>query len=115
MSEPTVLLVDDQKDLVDLYVSQLDSRYDTKVAYSGEEALEKLDSSVDMMLLDRRMPKYSGDEVLADVQREGWECSVIFVSAVRKEDTDAEVAADDYLEKPADRDDLIEIIEKNLQ
>ena len=77
--------------------------------------MERLDSSVDVIFLDRRMPEYSGDEVLADVRREGWECSVIFVSAVDKGDTDAEAAADAYLEKPADKDDMIKLAEKNLQ
>jgi len=115
MSGSTVLIVDDERDLADLYAFQLDSHYDTKVAYGGEEALERLDSSVDVIFLDRRMPEYSGDEVLADVRREGWECSVIFVSAVDKGDTDAEAAADAYLEKPADKDDMIKLAEKNLQ
>lgn len=113
MSEATVLLVDDEKDVADVYAIHLDKHYETKVAYGGEEALEKLDSSVDVMLLDRRMPGYSGDEVLADVRMEGWDCVVIFVSAVDK-DPDEELAADDYLEKPADGQDLIEIVEKHL-
>jgi CheY-like chemotaxis protein len=115
MSEPTVLLVDDEKDLVDMYALQLDDHYDTKVAYGGEEALERLDSSVDVIFLDRRMPDYSGDQVLSDVRREGWECSVIFVSAINKGDTDAEAAADGYLEKPAYKDDMIQLVEKHSQ
>ena len=112
MSELTVLLVDDEKDIADVYALHLDRQYDMKVAYTGEDALEKMDSSVDVMLLDRRMPGYPGDQVLADVRREGWDCPVIFVSAVAN-DADEEVPADDYLEKPADGKDLIEIVEKN--
>ena len=115
MTEPTILIVDDDEDLTDLYSVYLDSEHNTKIAHSGKEALEKLDSSVDMMLLDRRMPGYSGDEVLADVGKKGWEGSVIFTSAIYKEDTGPEVAADDYLEKPIDRDDLIKTVEENLQ
>jgi len=113
MSEPTVLLVDDEQDLADLLTIYLNENYATKVAYDGEEAFEKLDSSVDLMLLDRRMPGYSGDEVLADIRGEGWDFPVIFVSAVTK-DTDAKVSADDYLEKPINRDELIGTVKRNL-
>jgi CheY-like chemotaxis protein len=113
MSELTVLLADDEQSLADLFTTYLDEHYATKVAYSGEEALEKLDSTVDIMLLDRRMPGYSGDEVLAYARQEGFDCPAIFVSAVNK-DVDAKVAADDYIEKPIARDELIEAIERNL-
>ncbi|CDK37960.1 response regulator transcription factor [Halorubrum sp. AJ67] len=113
MSKPTVLLADDEKDLADLFALYLDDHYDTRVAYNGEEALEKLDSSVDVILLDRRMPGYSGDEVLAAVRKEGWDCPVIFLSAIAK-DADRENSADDYLEKPTNRDELVEIVKKNL-
>jgi len=114
MSEPTVLLADDEKDLADLFAVYLGDHYDTRVAYGGEEALEKLDSSVDVMLLDRRMPGYSGDQVLADVRKEGWDCPVIFISAITK-DGDGRANADDYLEKPIDREELVEIVKTNLQ
>ena len=113
MTETKVLIVDDSRDIADLYALHLKEDYQTEVAYSGEEALEKCDGSIDLMLLDRRMPKYAGDEVLDEVRSNGLEFPVIFVSAVSK-DTDGGKDADDYLQKPITKEELIEVIENNI-
>jgi CheY-like chemotaxis protein len=39
-----------------------------RTAYGGHEALEELSDDVDVILLDRRMPGLSGDEVLEEVR-----------------------------------------------
>lgn len=114
MSEPTVLLADDEKQLTDLYGVYLDEYYDTRVAYSGEEALEKLDDSVDLMVLDRRMPDYSGEQVLATAREEGWDSPAIFITGVDR-DLEEGASADDSLEKPVDSEELVEIVKKHLE
>ena len=64
--EATVMLVDDEPTLVDLYETFLSGEYDVRTATGGTEALEVMDESVDVALLDRRMPELSGDEVLLE-------------------------------------------------
>lgn len=110
----TVLLVDDDRELVDAYVSQLDSRYTVRVAYSGREALETLDSSVDVVLLDRRLPDRSGEEILDTIRDAGYDCRVALVTGVEPDFDIIEMACDDYLVKPVDETDLIQSIERLL-
>ena len=62
--DATVLVVDDEEAVADAYTAQLEGEYETRTAYSGKEALETVDDGVDIVLLDRRMPGRSGDEVL---------------------------------------------------
>ena len=69
----TVVVVEDEPDLADLYTAWLDDDYDVHAAYGGEEALELIDDlgAVDVVLLDRRMPEVSGDEVLSALRDRG--------------------------------------------
>lgn len=113
MAEQTVLLAEDDEALADLYAMYLDSHYNTKVAYNGKEALEKIDSSVDILLVDRHMPGYPGDDVLADVRADGWEGPIIFVTGMSPDATD-EMLADGYLKKPVDREELVAAVEAHL-
>ena len=59
MSEgtPTVLVVDDERDLADLYAAWLEMEYEVVTAYGGEEAIDTMDRSVDVALVDRLMPQ----------------------------------------------------------
>lgn len=110
----TVLLVDDDRELVDAYASQLDSRYTVRVAYSGEEALDRLDASIDVVLLDRRLPDRSGDGILQDIRDAGYDCRVALVTGVEPDFDIIEMACDDYLVKPVDETDLVGSIERLL-
>lgn len=111
---PTVLLVDDDRDLVDAYASQLDGRYTIRVAYTGEEALDRLDPTVDVVLLDRRLPDHSGEEILAEIREDGYDCRVALVTGVEPDFDIIEMACDDYLTKPVSERTLIETTERLL-
>ena len=50
-----VLIAEDDPDLADLYARWIGEEHTVHVAYDGEEALEKLDKDVDVVLLDRMM------------------------------------------------------------
>lgn len=113
-SDETVLVVDDESDVADVYALRLQTQYSTRVAYGGEEALEEVDEDVDVMLLDRRMPDLTGDEVLAEVRDRDLDCRVVMVTAVDPDFDIVEMPFDDYLCKPVDSDDLMEAIEQQL-
>ena len=66
----TVLVVEDETHLAELYSEYLDDNYDVRTAYGGVEAIEMLASELGVVLLDRRMPIVSGNEVLAAIGEE---------------------------------------------
>jgi DNA-binding response OmpR family regulator len=107
------LIVDDERDITDVYAVQLEGTYETRVAYDGEEALEEVDAGVDAVLLDRRMPDRHGDDVLDELRNRGLSRSVIMITAV---DPDLNVLMDfdDYLCKPVDRETLTATLEQHV-
>jgi len=111
-----VLVVDDEVDIADAYALrlELDDDYEVETAYGGREAIEAVDDSYDVMLLDRRMPEVSGDEVLQHVREADLDCRVIMVTAVDPDFDIVEMAFDDYLCKPIDKEDLFAAIEQQL-
>jgi DNA-binding response OmpR family regulator len=111
----TVLLVDDEEEVADVYALRLETEYETRVAYGGEDALETIDVDVDVVLLDRRMPDLSGDEVLAKIREKGYDCRVIMLTAVDPGLDILEMPFDDYLCKPVEKDDLVSAIDQQLQ
>jgi DNA-binding response OmpR family regulator len=110
----SVLIVEDERQLADLYAMWLAGTYDVETAYNGKEALSKLDDSVNVVLLDRRMPSIDGDEVLEQIQEQGLECQVVIVSAVIPDFDVIEMGFDDYLTKPVDENDLHNAVEQML-
>ncbi|WP_135826240.1 HalX domain-containing protein [Halorussus ruber] len=112
----TVLIVDDEKPITDAYAQWLEDEYQVRTAYSGSEALEKLDEDVNVVLLDRRMPDLSGEDVLDEIHEQKLTCRVALVSAVEPDFDILELGFDAYLEKPvSDPDELLETVEKLLR
>ncbi|MCU4751517.1 response regulator [Halobacteria archaeon AArc-curdl1] len=110
-TQPTILVVDDEREITDLYATWVDDSYHVKTAYDGQSALEQIDSGVDVVLLDRHMPDLSGDEVLAEIRRRGHDCWIIMVTAVDPGLDIVELDIDDYVTKPVSRMQLTRIIE----
>lgn len=111
-SIPTVLVVEDEQHLADLYTDYLADRYDVRTAYSGEEGIEMVSNDVDVVLLDRRMPVISGNEVLATIEERGLRSRVAMVTAVNPDFEIIEMGIDDYLVKPVTREDLREVVNR---
>ncbi|MDS0259512.1 HalX domain-containing protein [Haloarcula sp. S1CR25-12] len=107
----TVLVVDDERDVAELYITWLDGAHEVQSAYDGTEALELVDETVDVVFLDRQMPDMSGDEVLAEIAERGIDCRVVMVTAVDPDFDIIEMPFDDYLTKPVSRSDLLETVE----
>jgi two-component system response regulator AdeR len=107
---PLVLVVEDEADLADLYAAWLGDSYRVRTAYGGREALESLDSKIDVVLLDRRMPGLSGDEVLDAIQERGIDCQVAMVTAVEPDFDVLGMGFDDYLVKPVAREELLDTV-----
>lgn len=111
---PSVLVVDDEPDLVDLMSAFLEDEYVVSTTTNGSEALDIADDSIDIICLDRRMPGIPGDGVVERLRERGWSGGIIMVSAV--DNTDPEPPDwDRYLTKPIDRDQLREMISDVLK
>ncbi|AUG46482.1 DNA-binding protein [Haloarcula taiwanensis] len=111
----TILVVDDEPAVADVYADQLRDRYAVETVYSGEAALSKLDSTVDVVLLDRRMPDRSGDEVLSAIREKRYDTRVAMVTAVDPDFDIIEMPFDDYVIKPVSKEDLFGTIEQLLR
>ena len=114
-TKPTVLVVEDEPDLADLYATWLDGEYAVRTAYGGRDALAAIDETVDVILLDRRMPDLPGDEVLATVRDRGIGCRVAMVTAVEPDFDIVAMGFDDYLVKPVSKEALRGTVENLLQ
>jgi DNA-binding response OmpR family regulator len=114
-STATVVVVDDEEDLADLYATWLSTDHDVRTTYSGEQALSAVDESVDVVLLDRQMPGTTGDQVLEQIAERGIDCRVLMVTAVDPDFDIVEMPFDDYLTKPVTRDDLVAAVEEMLR
>ena len=113
-AQATVLVVDDNRAVADTYAAFLDGEYAVRTAYGGEAALEALDASVDVVLLDRRMPDRSGDEVLAETNSRALDPRVVMLTAVDPDFEIAEIDVDDYVVKPVDMEQLRSVVERTL-
>jgi DNA-binding response OmpR family regulator len=115
MPEPaTVLVVEDERELADLFADWLADSYDVRTAYSAADALDELDEAVDVVLLDRRLPERSGDDVLDTIRERGLDCQVAMVTAVDPDFDTLELGFDSYVVKPVERDELEALVKQLL-
>jgi len=111
----TVLVVDDERDIADLYTTWLETDFEVRTAYGGEEALDEVDEDVDVVFLDRQMPQFSGDDVLEQIRDRGIDARVVMVTAVDPDFDIVDMPFDDYLTKPVMREDLTQSVETMLE
>ena len=119
MEQYTVLVVDDDKEIVDsISIFLQNDGYRVLKAYDGLEAMETLnDNEVHLLLLDVMMPKLDGIKALLKI-REKRNIPVILVSA-KSEDTDKiiglNMGADDYITKPYNPLELLARVKSQLR
>ena len=106
-SKPTILVVDDTPDNIDLLRAVLEDDYRTKIAVNGERALKIAAGSdqPDLILLDIMMPGMSGYDVCRALKADAATANipVIFVTAmseVADEQLGLALGAVDYITKP---------------
>lgn len=106
-SDVTVLLVDDNRELLTTVADGLGKNYAVVTATSGEEALAELNRrpDVDVIVSDFMMPGMSGGELCRAVKSDERFSHVPFIILTAKTDSDAKVegmecGADVYMEKP---------------
>lgn len=108
--DPVVLIVDDDPRLVNMHAGWLKNDHTIRQAYDGEEAFRQLDESVDLVLLDRRMPGISGEDVLARIREWNLDCGVVMLSAVEPDFDIVDMGFDAYIVKPGFREEVVETV-----
>ena len=106
-----VLLVDDEKDFVEMLSLRLNESGEKVIAaHSGKECLEKLEKTdVDVVILDIKMPGMDGIETLKEIKKRFPLVEVIMLTGHGTTETAVKgmkLGAIDYLLKPADFNDL---------
>ena len=110
-----VLLVDDEEDLVRTMAERMEMRdLGSDVALDGQQALDMLEDDIpDVMVLDLRIPGMDGMEVLRRVKDTYPQIAVIIMTGHGSDADEAEarrLGAFDYLRKPVDMAQLIEVV-----
>ena len=118
----TILVVDDEKNIRRTLRMVLEGAgFNTIEASSGEACLEAVeDNEVDLVILDVRLPKMSGIDVLAKIRSspETRLLPVLMVSghaSVAEAVQAVQLGATDFFEKPLDRDRVLVTVRNALQ
>ena len=106
-----VLLVDDEEDFAEMLSLRLKELGEkVEVAHSGQEGLDTLaKTSIDVVILDIKMPGMDGIETLREIKKQYPIIEVILLTGHGSTETAVEgmkLGAFDYLMKPADFGDL---------
>lgn len=109
---PVVLIIEDEPDLADLYAEWLGDDYAVRTATDGETALWHFDESVDVVLLDRRLPDMSGEELLGHLKESGIECQYAMLTGVEPGFEILKLDIDEYVRKPIERAELRELVDR---
>lgn len=110
--EATVLVLEDEEGLADLYTVWLSKEYSVRTAYTAAQAREQFDEVVDVALIDRRLREETGDEFLSWVSQNHPECRRAMVTAVNPDVDLIELPLDEYLIKPVDKDELLATVQR---
>lgn len=120
MSRGKILLVDDEQKIVAEFEDALTSEaYSVDTAYSGEEGWEKYQHCYyDVVIVDWKMDKMNGIQLLEKIDHKHPSAKVIMVTAFGDEETAIEAFhhhAFDYLKKPVRRQVLLQKVEEAVQ
>jgi two-component system alkaline phosphatase synthesis response regulator PhoP len=102
----TILVVDDEKDIVDLLSYNLTKDGFTVItARNGRDALDRARQKPDLIILDVMMPEMNGLQVIQELKKEKSTASIpVILLTAKGSETDEivglEVGADDYIVKP---------------
>ena len=117
---PSVLLVDDEPDIIEILEMVLrEEEMDVYTSRSGREALDVLrDRKVDVVVSDIRMPDLTGVELLRQAKQVSPETTFVMMTAFASTETAIEAlqhGAFDYLTKPFKMEELKSIVLQALR
>jgi sigma-B regulation protein RsbU (phosphoserine phosphatase) len=107
--ERSILVVDDDHDLVELLVALFDEEgYRVRYAFDGQAAFQEITHNTpDLVLTDIMMPELDGLTLLRRLRRLGCPTPVVLMSAVYREVDEPNVP---LMQKPFDLDTVLEAV-----
>lgn len=121
-----ILVVDDDTDLVEMVAMKLENKnFRVAKAYDGVEAMDKINEERPaLIILDVMMPRKDGYQLCDELKNsdEHKDIIIVLLTAVANAVSSTNYThmggkttlADDYVSKPIDLDELMEIVQDNL-
>ena len=112
MEKPNVLVVDDDKDIVEIIEVTLQDEFNVLKAYTGKEALSLIKKSPpDLIILDYLLPDIDGPSICKILRQDIFTLYTPILILTGKGETEDKVrgldaGADDYMVKPFSPDEL---------
>jgi CheY-like chemotaxis protein len=122
--EKTVMICDDEQDLLQVFELALESKYNVILASSGKECINRFleeknrGNKVHLILLDYRLGDMMGDSVARTIKQYN-ETKIILISAYDLDSALVKELAENnhitnYIKKPIQIDDLIEVVASTI-
>jgi len=113
-----ILVADDNDEIREIVRVLLESeQYNVTEAIDGEDAVNKVDETIDLIILDIMMPKKSGFKACVEI-RDKTSAPILFLTA-KTQDSDKYLAfsagSDDYLSKPFSYTELVSRVKALLR
>lgn len=114
---PKLLIIDDEKDFLESITKRLEIRNYQVISKDSGKDIEKLikqEKDIDVVILDLKMPDIPGEEVLRRIKAQNPNIQVIILTGHGSTESAVEMAKLDaftYLQKPAEIEKLIRIID----
>lgn len=114
-----IMICDDELGIRESLKLILEKDYELLEATNGRECLENLkENPVDLILMDIKMPKDSGLEILKQIKSINPAIKVIMVTGYKSVETATDAikaGASDYIVKPFNSKDVLDAIQKVLK
>jgi len=119
MDKKRILICDDEEGIRESLNLILKDEYDLNFCINGQACLDCLvgDKNYDLLLLDIKMPKVNGLEILKQIKTKQPNLKVIVVTGYKSVETATEAinaGAADYIVKPFESKELLASIRKNI-
>jgi CRP-like cAMP-binding protein len=119
MDKKRILYIEDDETLAFLTADSLEDAYHVSHFANGNDGFKAFCASdFDLCILDVMLPDMDGFEIATEIRKRNQEIPIIFLSAkTMKEDRikGLKLGADDYLTKPYDGKDLLDVIRIRLE
>lgn len=106
-----ILIVEDEDELRSMYSGWLAEEYQVRTAGDAETAFESLTETVDIVLLDRKLPDADALTFLQDFRVRNHDCRIMILTAVEPEPSVLDADFDAYMTKPIREPQLHEAVE----
>ena len=119
MAPRSVLIVDDDEDILDIFeMTLLDGGYTVETALTGAEVLAKAkDLKFDVAILDIVLPDLRGDKLALELKKGNNDVNIIFVTGYSNMQdciNSLNIGVSDILLKPIGEEELLQAVESAL-